>query len=131
MVATSTLDLLAGGDDAVIVALRSTSPTPGPGDTRVAAWSTEELLRWWRTRNYRDPAGLATITLDWDDDVERVAIAAHFLTWNTPEAVASMVGTPTSRSAMADVWAAIRPPERQLLRRRAAILIAVYLGITL
>jgi hypothetical protein len=75
---------------------------PGP-----ATWSRLELLRWWRDPNYRDPIDRAA--LDWTDDVERVAIAAHLMASNTPETVASMLGSESSRAAMSDLWAALGP----------------------
>jgi hypothetical protein len=99
------------------VRVSSTGARPGP-----ASWSRRDLLLWWRDRNYRDPVG--GVRLDWDDAVERVAIAGHFMSWNTPEAVASMLATESSRAAMSDLWAAMQPSARQLYRRRAAIVLA-------
>jgi hypothetical protein len=62
----------------------STGARPGP-----ATWPRRDLLGWWRDRNYRDPVG--GVRLDFDDAVERVAIAQHLLSWNTPQTVASMI----------------------------------------
>ncbi|MDX6727103.1 MAG: hypothetical protein QOK49_1908 [Baekduia sp.] len=99
------------------IRVSSTGARPGP-----ASWSRRELLRWWRDRNHRDPVG--GVRLDRDDDVERAAIAGHVMAWNTPEAVASMLATESSRAALSDLWAALRPSARQLYRRRAAIVLA-------
>jgi hypothetical protein len=71
------------------------------------------------------------VRLDWDDDVDRVGVAAHYLSWNTPEQVVSLVASPSSRAAMSDLWAALRPHLRQLYRRRAAVLLALADEITL
>jgi hypothetical protein len=57
-------------------------------------WTLDELLTWWRDRNHRDP--LQRSELDWGDAVERVALACHFSSWNSPEEVRSLLTTPSS-----------------------------------
>ncbi|HMJ35199.1 MAG TPA: hypothetical protein VK501_14910 [Baekduia sp.] len=123
----ATLDLLPDAAEqvlAVVAPPRSPGarPSTGPG-----SWTRRELLLWWRDRNHRDPIG--GVRLDWDDDVERVAIAQHYHTWNTPEQVVSLIGSASSRAAMGDLWAALRPHDRQLYRRRAAVLLALALAL--
>jgi hypothetical protein len=115
----TTIDLLDVDRDAVDVVTRS----PGARPEREAPWTSEELLRWWRQRNYRDAS--TGPRLDWHDEIERVAIASHLRSWNPPEAVGSMVAAESSRDAMAELWAAMRPERRQLLRRRALLVLVL------
>jgi hypothetical protein len=129
MAATATVDLLPTATEQLLAVVVSSSSPGARRSTAPAAWTRRELLLWWRDRNYRDPVG--GVRLDWDDDVQRVALAAHYLSWNTPEQVVSLVASPTSRPAMRGLWAALRPHDRQLYRRRAAVLLALADQITL
>jgi hypothetical protein len=117
----ATIDLLTGDEDRAIgkvAAMRSegTRPRIGP-----ATWTRQELLIWWDNRSYRDPLG--DVSCDWDDDVERLAIALLYLSWNTPEQIASLLASPSARAAMSGLWAALRPTDRQYLRCRAVLLL--------
>jgi hypothetical protein len=129
MAATVTVDLLPEATQQLLAVAVSPSSAGARPSTGPATWTRRELLLWWRDRNYRDPVG--GVRLDWADDVERVALGAHYLSWHTPEQVASLVASPTSRAAMSDLWPALRPRDRQLYRRRAAVLLAVADQITL
>src|SRR4051812_33491957 len=91
--------------------------------TQRQRWSTAEQLAWWRERNYRDPC--ACSALDWSDHIEVVAIVRHSLTWNTPATVPSLLDAASSREAMSALWIGMRPGQRQLHRRCAALLLEV------
>jgi hypothetical protein len=77
-----------------------------------------------RARNYRDPDE-EPAALDWGDPVARVAVALHALSYNTPETVGGMVTGEKGREELAYTWSRKHPTDRQLLRRRAAILLEI------
>lgn len=77
-----------------------------------------------RTRNYRDPDEEPTV-LDWSDPVARVAVALNALKYETPEATGGMVTGEKGRELLAYTWARLGATDRQLLRRRAAILLEI------
>jgi hypothetical protein len=77
-----------------------------------------------RARNYRDPDE-EPAALDWADPVARVAVALNALAYNTPETVGGMVTGEKGREELAYTWSRLHPTDRQLLRRRAAILLGI------
>jgi hypothetical protein len=93
------------------------------GDVGPCHWTPDELLAWWRDRNYRDPVGRPSI--DWRDPVDCVAVTMHAWTWHTPESVRSLLDHQSSRGALDDIWRALTPQTRQLLRRRACLALGV------
>lgn len=74
-----------------------------------------------RARNYRD-ADDQPDAIDWDDPVARVAAALDTFSYETPERVLMMVA---QREQLEVTWAGKHPTKRQLLRRRAAILLEI------
>lgn len=80
-----------------------------------------------RERNYRDPVELdLNGEVNLDDPLERAAIAAHRMTFATPEDVASDFGRAQGR--LMDTWLALEPATRQLWRRRADVTIRAHNG---
>lgn len=71
-----------------------------------------------RQRNYHGEAAL-----DLEDPLERVAVLAHRLSFETPDGATSMATSPDGQVGLARTWHALTPADRQLYRRRAAALL--------
>lgn len=79
-----------------------------------------------RETNYRDPVEPFTIDdVDFDDALERAAIAAQRMTFASPAEAASLFAR-SQRPALAYTWAAIDAPLRQLWRQRADVVLAAH-----
>jgi hypothetical protein len=77
-----------------------------------------------RARNYRDPDD-DPASLDWANPVDRCASALRAFTYETPETVGGMVTGEKGRAELEATWARLQATERQLWRRRAAILLEI------
>lgn len=75
-----------------------------------------------RDTAYLDPAGFSEETVNLDDPLEVAAIAAHRLTFATPDEVASLL-TIHREAELRYTWAAHPEDVRQLHRRRAAVVL--------
>jgi hypothetical protein len=114
---------LGAADGLLALAVAAHRRDTAAGDVGPCHWTPDELLVWWRDRNYRDPAG--TPVIDWRDPVDCVAVTMHAWNWHTPESVRSLLDHQSSRYALDDIWCALTPERRQLLRRRACLALAV------
>lgn len=79
----------------------------------------------WQTRGFRDLDGEPPAGIDWSDAVERAAITACWLKFNTPEAVVSAAGSAAGRSDMDKTWTGMDAVDRQFQRRRAAVVLSI------
>lgn len=77
-------------------------------------------------RYFTDPPSLAEQgEVDFDDPLERTAIALLALGHHTPEAVGGMLTSEHGRRELAYTWRKTEPARRHLHRRRAALLVDV------
>jgi hypothetical protein len=78
-----------------------------------------------RMTGYRDPPELELERyVDLDDPLELAAIAAHRMTFATPDEVSSLLAGEYGLEDLETVWLAQEPATRQLHRRRADVVIA-------
>jgi hypothetical protein len=77
-------------------------------------------------QTFQDGAAIRERRVDFDDPLECAAIAAHRMTFATPEDVGGMLTGPHGRDELACTWLRLEAHERHLWRRRAAIILAGY-----
>lgn len=76
--------------------------------------------------NHLDPADpFVEDDVDFDDPIERAAIAMHRLTFEVAPEVAGRFA-PSGEPALAYTWARLRPPERQRFRRMADVIVRAH-----
>lgn len=82
-----------------------------------------------RDNHYRDPVELAERGIvDFEDPLERAAIAAHRLSFATPAEVVSLLTGEEGREALRYTWLRLLPTDRQFHRHRADVITQAHAG---